>query len=57
MHGVGAERRSYQHSGLACYTPITGPASARSVGPGVCADWRLAPDEPVRDFWPPLVPG
>ena len=49
----GAERRSYQHSRLACYTRTTGPASARPVRPGTCADWRSAPDDPVQGTsWP-----
>ena len=36
MQGERAERRSYQHSRLACYTRITRSASARPVGPGTC---------------------
>ena len=40
MQGERAERLSYQHSRLACYTQITGPASVRPVGPGTCASGR-----------------
>ena len=57
MHGGGAETHSYQHSRLACYTRITGPASVRPVGPSTCADRRSALDDPVRGAWLPLVPG
>ena len=52
-----AERRNYQHSRLACYTQITGPASARPVGPSSGADRMPAPDDLVRGTRPPLVPG
>ena len=53
MLGGRAERHSYQHSCLACYTRITGPASARtgrqprmikSGAPGRL----LSLDDPVR---------
>ena len=54
---VGVRRRSYQHSGLACYTLITGPASAWPFWLSTCADRRSAPDDPVRGVRPPLVPG
>ena len=57
MLGERAERRSYKHPRLACYTKITGPASARPVGPSSCADRRSAPDDPGRGGRPPLVPG
>ena len=52
----GPNRGSYQHSRLACYTRITGPASARPVRPGTCVDWRLVPDDPIRGARPPLAP-
>ena len=38
MHGGGTERRSYQPLRLACYTRITGPASARLVGSSSSAE-------------------
>ena len=57
MHGGVAERRSYQHSRLACFTRITEPASARPVVPGTCADMRSAPNDPVRGVRLPFVPG
>ena len=50
MLGGRAESRSYQHSRLACYTRITGPASARtgrgprmiqSGAPGASWPWMI----------------